>query len=69
VQEVKEVNGTPARLNQMLVEMVENMVLSLVPSAVTVLTITMAINTAIMAYSIEVTPDSSSMKLLKRLHS
>jgi hypothetical protein len=69
VQEVKEVNGTPARLNQMLVEMVENMVLSLVPSAVTVLTITIAINTAIMAYSIEVTPDSSSMKLLKRLHS
>ena len=53
----------------MLVEMVENMVLSLVPSAVTVLTITIAINTAIMAYSIEVTPDSSSMKLLKRLHS
>jgi hypothetical protein len=49
----------------MLVEIFENTVLILVPSAVTAEIITTAINAAIMAYSIAVTPDSSFIKLAK----
>jgi hypothetical protein len=48
---------------QTLVEIVEKTLLMLVPSPVTTPTITTAINAAIMAYSIAVTPDSSLIKL------
>lgn len=51
----------------MLVEIFVNTVLIFVPSAVTALIITTAINAAIIAYSIAVTPDSSFIKLVKRV--